>query len=105
MVTHHLCPASPCIGTVSDPHVEPNTVTTVTAVFLMKAQLCVCEPSSHWRGLEGGEWLVWSQKVQRPKLLGGTIAANLEVTLGEQSLHTSYREYGEDKYGGEVAGS
>lgn len=48
---------------------------------------------------------MWSQKVQRSKLLGGTIAANLEVTLGEQSLHTSYREYREDKYGGEVAGS
>lgn len=43
---------------------------------------------------------MWSQKVQRSKLLGGAIAANLEATLGEQSLHTSSREYG-----GKVAGS
>lgn len=43
---------------------------------------------------------MWSQKVRRSKLLGGAIAANLEATLGEQSLHTSSREYG-----GEVAGS
>lgn len=37
---------------------------------------------------------MWSQKAQRSKLLGGAIAANLEATLGEQSLHTSYRESG-----------
>lgn len=48
---------------------------------------------------------MWSQKVQRSKLLGGAIAANLEATLGEQSLHISYREYGEDKHGRKVAGS
>lgn len=48
---------------------------------------------------------MWSQKVQRSKLLGGAIAANLEATLGERSLHTSYREYREDKHGREVAGS
>lgn len=46
-----------------------------------------------------------SQKVQRSKLLGSAIAANLEATLGEQNLHTSSREYGEDRHGGEVAGS